>query len=268
MSRNDRLIAKARSNPGTLTFSELVRFVGLFDFVQVRQSGSHRIFRREGHPRFNSRMRTAWPRSRRFGSSWTTPKARVGSRTRGGSSMPGYSQFIAWSSEDGQYVATCPELQHLMALADTEEDAARELKVAIDLVVEDMVDEGNTPPAPFDYSAHSGQFRLRLPRTLHARLAMQAEREGVSLNTLVCMLLSEGSALLHAADHVSAHFKSTYYDVLAGARASERADIVADRANVWSIKFLQARKQTMNTRSTSDLEITDPEVAGCVGGLG
>ncbi len=110
--------------------------------------------------------------------------------------MPGYSQHVAWSREDHQYVATCPELGHLTALADTEEDAVRELKVAIGLVLEHMAAEGTTPPEPFDWAAHSGQFRVRLPRTLHARLALQAEREGVSLNTLVCSLLSEGSALL------------------------------------------------------------------------
>ena len=118
--------------------------------------------------------------------------------------MPGYSQHIAWSQEDHQYVATCPELGHLMALADTEEEAVRELKVAIDLVLEDMAASGATPPAPFDYAGHSGQFRVRLPRTLHARLALQAEREGVSLNTLVCSLLAEGSANLHAADRLAA----------------------------------------------------------------
>lgn len=102
--------------------------------------------------------------------------------------MPGYSQYIAWSAEDNQYVATCPELAHLMALGDTEEEAVRKLKVAIALVLEDMAESGATPPAPSAHMAHSGQFRVRLPRTLHARLAMQAEREGVSLNTLVCTL--------------------------------------------------------------------------------
>ncbi|MBK6736178.1 MAG: toxin-antitoxin system HicB family antitoxin [bacterium] len=121
--------------------------------------------------------------------------------------MPGYSQYIAWSAEDNQYVATCPELAHLMALGDTEEEAVSGLKVAIGLVLEDMAASGATPPIPSGHMAHSGQFRVRLPRTLHARLAMQAEREGVSLNTLVCTLLSEGSALWHAADHVTERFR-------------------------------------------------------------
>lgn len=37
---------------------------------------------------------------------------------------------------------------------------------------------------------HSGQFRLRLPTGLHAELAAEAERQGVSLNALISALLA------------------------------------------------------------------------------
>jgi predicted RNase H-like HicB family nuclease len=40
--------------------------------------------------------------------------------------MPGYSQYVVWSAEDSQYVATCSELAHLMTLGDTKEEAERE----------------------------------------------------------------------------------------------------------------------------------------------
>lgn len=53
MSRANKLVEKACSNPGSLTFAELVRLAGLFGFHQVRQRGSHRIFKRAGHPYFN-----------------------------------------------------------------------------------------------------------------------------------------------------------------------------------------------------------------------
>lgn len=36
----------------------------------------------------------------------------------------------------------------------------------------------------------SGQLRLRIPKSLHARLALMAEKEGVSLNLLMVHLLS------------------------------------------------------------------------------
>ena len=40
--------------------------------------------------------------------------------------------------------------------------------------------------------AFSGQFRVRLPVALHEALAIEAERQGVSLNTLVVSLLAGG----------------------------------------------------------------------------
>lgn len=112
--------------------------------------------------------------------------------------MPRYSQSVAWSPEDNMYVAVCPELDNLMALAENEEDAVRELKIAVGLVLEDMKESGEEPPPVQTHTTHSGQFRVRLPRTLHARLVIQAKREGVSLNSLVNMFLVESSANLSA----------------------------------------------------------------------
>lgn len=43
-----------------------------------------------------------------------------------------------------------------------------------------------------DKDGTSGQWRLRVPRSLHRRLHERAKTEGVSLNTLAVSLLSEG----------------------------------------------------------------------------
>jgi HicB family len=43
-----------------------------------------------------------------------------------------------------------------------------------------------------DQRDHSGQFRVRVPVELHAALAAEAERQGVSLNTLIVALLAGG----------------------------------------------------------------------------
>jgi antitoxin HicB len=50
---------------------------------------------------------------------------------------------------------------------------------------------GKRIPQP-DSVARSGQWRQRVPRSLHARLVERAEREGVSLNTLVTAPIAEG----------------------------------------------------------------------------
>jgi antitoxin HicB len=47
------------------------------------------------------------------------------------------------------------------------------------------------PSRPAD-DAYSGRWNMRVPRSLHRRLAERAKAEGVSLNTLAVTLLAEG----------------------------------------------------------------------------
>jgi antitoxin HicB len=51
------------------------------------------------------------------------------------------------------------------------------------------VKHGDSIPKP---SAASGQWRQRVPRSLHSRLVAKAREEGVSLNTLVTAMIAEG----------------------------------------------------------------------------
>jgi len=104
--------------------------------------------------------------------------------------MTRYSMRVAWSDPDGMFVATCPELRDLSALGTTPEQAAAELTEAIDLALETYRDEGMPAPEPAFAHEFSGQFRVRLPRSMHAWLVSEAEREGVSLNALVTTLLA------------------------------------------------------------------------------
>ncbi len=43
-----------------------------------------------------------------------------------------------------------------------------------------------------DVDNFSGRFVQRVPKSLHARLAMQAKKDGVSLNTFILSIISEG----------------------------------------------------------------------------
>jgi hypothetical protein len=58
--------------------------------------------------------------------------------------------------------------------------------------LEDIAETGETPPEPQILSSFSGQIRVRMPRTLHQKLAGKARMEDVSLNTLIVSLLAEG----------------------------------------------------------------------------
>ena len=47
-------------------------------------------------------------------------------------------------------------------------------------------------PEPESGGSYSGKFIQRVPKSLHARLAIKAKQEGISMNSLVVSFLSEG----------------------------------------------------------------------------
>ena len=110
------------------------------------------------------------------------------------SETPQYSTSIFWSDEDGCFVAVCPELPGLSGLGESREEAAAEMSTVLELVMETFVEDGEPPPAAAVKPAASGQFRLRMPRSLHTQLTNRAELEGVSLNTLAVTFLAQGVA--------------------------------------------------------------------------
>jgi len=106
-----------------------------------------------------------------------------------------YSINVVWSDEDECYIATIPEFTGLSAFGDTQEEAIQEALVALEGFVE-VYKEDNVPlPIPKTHKPHSGQTRLRLPKSLHAILVEEAKNEGVSLNTYIIHLLSERNSV-------------------------------------------------------------------------
>jgi predicted RNase H-like HicB family nuclease len=102
-----------------------------------------------------------------------------------------YSFQVAWSDEDNTYFASCPEFPGLLAHGDTPEEAIKEAGIALEGVIEVYKESDLQLPEPLTRQEYSGQFRLRLPRSLHRQAAQMAEREGVSLNTFVTITIAE-----------------------------------------------------------------------------
>lgn len=98
--------------------------------------------------------------------------------------MPHYQIEVFWSEEDRGYIAHLLEMPSLSAFGTTEERAIRELKKATRAWLKVLADEGKQPPQPLADRNFSGEFRLRLPKDLQQKLAGDAERNRVSLNTL------------------------------------------------------------------------------------
>ena len=101
-----------------------------------------------------------------------------------------YSISIKWSDEDGGFIATVPELPGLSAFGETQQEAISELAIAREAYLESLEESGELIPEPEKLIPYSGQIRLRMPKSLHSRLASTAEKEGVSLNTHIVFLLS------------------------------------------------------------------------------
>jgi antitoxin HicB len=99
------------------------------------------------------------------------------------------------SEEDGGgYLVSFPDLPGCMADGDTPEEALHQAQDAMIAWIKTAKEFGDPIPKPSTLNRYSGQWRMRAPKSLHAALACRAKEEGVSLNTLVITLLSQGLA--------------------------------------------------------------------------
>lgn len=92
--------------------------------------------------------------------------------------------------EGGGYSIHFPDLPGCWSDGATPEDAIENGRDALQSWLAVAQEFGDDIPRPF--SAVSGRFVQRVPRSLHARLIARAKAEGVSLNTLVVSLVSQG----------------------------------------------------------------------------
>jgi antitoxin HicB len=91
--------------------------------------------------------------------------------------------------EERPWRATIEELPGCNARGLTSADAAERIMAALAEWVASARAEGREVPEPRSGRAYSGRLLLRMPQTLHGDLADAAERNQVSLNTYINMLL-------------------------------------------------------------------------------
>ncbi|KGF17346.1 HicB [Corynebacterium freneyi DNF00450] len=96
-----------------------------------------------------------------------------------------YTYQVAWSEEDQEFVGTVLEFRSLSWL-DADRDAALAgITSLVEDVIADMLESGEDVPLPYGERSYSGRFQVRMPPEVHRRLAMDAAREGISLNRLI-----------------------------------------------------------------------------------
>lgn len=100
--------------------------------------------------------------------------------------------------EGGGFLLTFPDLPGCMADGASEAEAIENGRDAFLSWVSAVADMGDVIPAPkfktlaTEAGEPSGKFVQRVPKSIHAQLAVRAKQEGVSLNSLVLTLIAEG----------------------------------------------------------------------------
>ena len=101
-------------------------------------------------------------------------------------------------TEEGGYTAWYPELPGCITCGETlEETVALALdakKCWLEAALEDKIPI-EEPCSDLSLEQFSGQFKLRIPRTLHYSLARHAKDEGISMNQYCLYLLAKNDSL-------------------------------------------------------------------------
>ena len=80
------------------------------------------------------------------------------------------------------YYSRVLELDGCQSTGDTFEEAYENIKDAMKGWIETKLEAGLQVPLPIGYENFSGKFVIRVPKSLHYKLAVEAKQEGVSLN--------------------------------------------------------------------------------------
>ena len=93
--------------------------------------------------------------------------------------------------ESGEYYfASVLELDGCMSDGATPDEAYKNIIEAMEGWVETRIEDGFPVPKPINTEKYSGKFVLRIPKSLHAKLAIEAAKDGVSLNQYALYRLS------------------------------------------------------------------------------
>ena len=106
-----------------------------------------------------------------------------------------YRMEIVEDKDEGGFVVSYPDLPGCITCGETVEGAVANALDAKKAWIEAALEDGVEIHEPDSLEDYSGQFKLRIPRSLHRSLAEHSQREGISMNQYCVYLLSRNDAV-------------------------------------------------------------------------
>lgn len=88
-----------------------------------------------------------------------------------------------------------PHITPSLTCVETISNAITNAKDAKAAWIDAALENGNPIPEPNELDKYSGQFKIRMPKSLHRSLAEQSHREGISMNQYCVYLLAQNNAM-------------------------------------------------------------------------
>ena len=101
-----------------------------------------------------------------------------------------YRMELVPDLDEGGYAVSYPDLPGCVSCGETLESAVRNGEDAKKAWLSAALEDGIDIPEPNQLEQYSGQFKLRIPKSLHRQLAEHSKREGISMNQYCRYLLT------------------------------------------------------------------------------
>ena len=95
---------------------------------------------------------------------------------------------VVEDKEEGGFVVSYPDLPGCITCGETVESAVANALDAKKAWLEAALEDGVAIQEPDSLEDYSGQFKLRIPRSLHRSLAEHSQREGISMNQYLSLI--------------------------------------------------------------------------------
>ena len=106
-----------------------------------------------------------------------------------------YKMEIVQDSDEGGYIISFPDLPGCLSVGDSIEEAIHNAEDAKRVWIEAALEDGIDISKPDSIEKYSGQFKLRLPKSLHKSLSEHSKAEGISMNQYCLYLLTRNDSI-------------------------------------------------------------------------